>query len=174
MQFIVYVTVSHALSIVCMISASGGEPGRLNDLSFGPWDQTASTLSQQRSPILIWVKYFHRGIFFSLLYRLWLLILCSDEQFGPIMADKYMLDLLAENKWMHNTGCQHACVKMPPGFFQKMVEKTLCKDLQDIRDPQKPSGITEVITDHWSLEGWDNTCLNGTWKKLLLKESWLQ
>lgn len=48
---------------------------------------------------------------------------------------------------MYNTGCQHACVKTPPGFFQKMVEETLHKDLQDVPDPQKPSGITKGTTD---------------------------
>lgn len=48
---------------------------------------------------------------------------------------------------MHNTGCQHAYVKMPPGFFQKMVEETSRKDLHDLPDPQKPSAITKGTTN---------------------------
>jgi len=32
---------------------------------------------------------------------------------------------------------------MAPGFSQKMIEETLGKNLQDLQDWQKPSGIME-------------------------------
>jgi len=44
---------------------------------------------------------------------------------------------------VRNTGCQHVFAEMAPGFSQKMIEETLGKNLQDLQDWQKPSGIME-------------------------------
>lgn len=61
---------------------------------------------------------------------------------------------------MPNTGCQRA-----PGFSQKMIEETLCKDLQDLQDWKKPTGIIEGTVKF--TEAWDNACMNGNRKKVL-------
>lgn len=47
------------------------------------------------------------------------------------MTDKWRLDLLAE---ISSTGCQHACVMMAQGSFQKMAEDLLGKDVQEVQD----------------------------------------
>lgn len=47
------------------------------------------------------------------------------------MTEKYKLD---QTKEMRNSGCQHACVKMAPGSFRKVVEETLGKDLQNLQN----------------------------------------
>lgn len=73
------------------------------------------------------------------------LISCSGKRFGPIMTDKWRLDLLAE---ISSTGCQHACViMMARGSFQKMAKDLLGKDLQEVQDWWKPPGIMKGTKD---------------------------